>query len=216
MSKKKNNADAVALAEGYGVSLNQAKTALEEDAPRPTAMAEEKPADQVLPKSTVAPADSGPRATSTQLAVFYCLSRDQMESELVRLGLRGPADDGSSLYPIVEVSRRLAEEDSSRITAAAELLVNFTADPGLAAKIVEGVIGEEIQRWISENSLHAEIVDLKKRLLSRFKKTHSYQMAKGSGDCWRELAAIQKFGSALLDATAERRQKTQTQGDVYV
>ncbi len=212
---RSKNAEAAALAASYGVGLEQAAKALEEDAPRPAVEKTPDPAE-VLPKSTVAPADSGPRKTSSELATLFFLSRDQMENELVRLELRGPADDGQTRYPLAEISHRFAGEDASRFGGIVELLANFTTDTGLAAQIVEEIIGEELERWISANGLRAEIADLKKTLMIRFKKTHSYQMARGSGDRWRELAAIQELGSALLDATAERRQKTQTQGDAHV
>jgi hypothetical protein len=198
------------LAETYGIPVARAEEALAADAPHPSVASQEKRADpaEARPEPT-APEDAGPRATSSQLATIHCLSRDQMEAELVRLGLRGPADDGATLYSVAGVARRLAEEDDSRFAAAAELLVNFTADSGLAAKIVEEVIGEAVERWIAENNLHAEIADLQKTLLIRFKKTHCYQMAKRSGDSWGELAALQEFGAALVVAASAAQPKAE-------
>ena len=209
MSAREANAKAAKLAENWGISVARAEEALAEDAPRPSVPAGEKPADQAeaQPTPTVDAADPGPRATSSQLAALHCLSRDQMEAVLVRLGLRGPADDGATLYSVAGVARRLAEEDNARIAAAAELLVNFTADSGLAAKIVEEVVGEEVDRWISESSLYAEIADLKKMLLIRFKKTHRFQMARRAADAWGELAALQEFRAALVAAISASQPK---------
>jgi hypothetical protein len=201
---KTKNADAAALAEGYGVSLERAKQALAADAPRPSVPAQEKPADpaEAQPTPTVDAADRGPQKTSSELAMVFFLGRERMESELIRLGLRGPADDGQTRYPLAEVSRRLAAEDATRFGGIVELVTNFTSNPQLAAKIVEEAIDEEMARWIAENSLHGKIADLKTTLLIRFQKSHRYQAARRSGDALQELAAIQEFGTALLAAVS--------------
>lgn len=156
--------------------------------------------------------------TSPQLASFYALSRERMEHELVRLGLRDPSHDGATLYPVAEVARRFDEEDHARLAAAGEALVGFTENAALAARIVEGIVAEETERWIAETGLYEGIVALKKNLLIRLQKTNRVQAAKRLGDSAAELAALQDFGAALLGAINERRQpaqaKTEEDSDV--
>lgn len=201
---RSKNAKAATLAAEYGVSQQRANQALEEDAPRRTAPPGEKSENPAEARPESAAEDGGPRMTSTQLASLHCLSRDQMESELVRLGLRGPADDGSTVYPAAEVSRRFADEDNTRFAAAAELLAGFTSNAALGEKILQEICDEEVEQWISANSLRAEIADLKKAIWTQFRKSHAFQAARRSGDFWRELAEIQEFERTLLDAIAAR------------
>lgn len=216
MEKRRlKNAKAAALAAAYGVSLGQAAKAVEEDAPRPTVAAGETPADQAAGKPT-APADTGPKATSSQLALFYFLTRDQVEAELVRLGLRGPADDGSTLYPVDEVARRLAAEDSLRVAAAAELTDAFASD-SFVEQAVQEALTEMKEKWLIDSGLHGELAALKQGILAKLKKTHMYQQSQRAGDIWEALAAIEEFGRALLAAiSARRQQKAETRGNTDV
>lgn len=179
-----------AVTEGPGIEPPQAQ-------PEPT-----EPAGQAAAPT----ADSGPRATSGELAVLYCLTRDQMDAELVRLGLRGPRDDGATLYSVTEVARRFSEEDDARIAAAAELTDAFAND-ALVTEAVQEAIAEMQAKWLIDCDLHGELAALKQGILAKLRKMHAYQRTRRAGDIWGELGVLQWFEQTLLAKTAARRQQ---------
>jgi len=145
------------------------------------------------------------RLTSRQLASLYCLSRDQAEDLLTRLGLRHPADDGNTKYSMAEIENALEQEDASRVSAAAELTDRF-ANASLVARAVREAFDELKRQWVGEHGLHEDLVAMKEAVLAKLRKSHSFQRARRAGDAWAELGVIETFEQSLLDAIRERRQ----------
>ncbi len=148
------------------------------------------------------------RLTSSQLATLYCLSRDRMEAELDRLGLRSPQDDGASTYPAAEVARRFEMEDLAKVVGAAELTDRFSND-SLVRQVVQEVFAELREKWLIDSGLFDEVASLKRGIAAKLAKTHAVQRAQRAGDIWEELTAIERFEQGLLDAVTERRRETE-------
>lgn len=153
---------------------------------------------------------------SRELAAERCLSRDEVEALLTRLGLRDATHDGATLYDESSVDRLLASEDREKVAAAADLLAGF-GNTRFVTEIVQEAFNELREEWLVAADLHGEVSEIKRGIAAKLKKTHRLQQAQRSADIWGELEAMQRFQEALLEAIeAHRQEKGRGDTDVRV